>query len=102
MTMWGVVVAAGVATFAMRFVFIGLFGTFQVPPWLERGLRYIPPAVLAAITVPAVFAPGANLDLVDPFVPAAIIGGLAAWRTKSIGAAIVIGLAILWLLRWVF
>ncbi|GMQ99154.1 MAG: AzlD domain-containing protein [Acidimicrobiia bacterium] len=102
MTMWSVVVAAGVATFAMRFVFIGLFGTFQVPPWLERGLKYIAPAVLAAITVPAVFAPGASFDLANPFVPAAIIGGLAAWRTKSIGAAIVVGLATLWLLRWVF
>lgn len=101
MTMWAVVVAAGAATFAMRFVFIGLFGTFQVPPWLERGLRYIAPAVLAAITVPAIFAPGANLDVTTLFVPAAIIGGLAAWRTKSIGAAIVVGLGTLWLLRWV-
>lgn len=101
MTMWIVVVAAGIATFAMRFVFIGLFGTFEVPPWLERGLRYIAPAVLAAITVPGVFAPGANLDLVSPFVPAAVIGGLAAWRTKSIGGAIVVGLATLWLLRWI-
>jgi len=100
--MWIVVVTAGVATFAMRFVFIGLFGKIDVPPWLERGLRYIAPAVLAAIAVPAVVAPGANLDLVNPFVPAAIIGGLAAWRTSSIGAAIVVGLATLWLLRWVF
>jgi len=101
-TMWGVVVVVGVATFAMRFVFIGLFGRFQVPPWLERGLRYIAPAVLAAIVIPAVFAPGTDLDITNPFVPAAIIGGLAAWRTKSIGAAIVVGLATLWLLRWVF
>jgi len=100
-TMWIVVIAAGTATFAMRFVFLGLFGKFEVPPWLERGLKYIAPAVLAAITVPAVLAPGANLDVVSPFVPAAIIGGLAAWITKSIGAAIVVGLAALWLLRWI-
>jgi len=100
MTMWIVVLTVGIATFAMRFVFIGLFGRFEVPRWLERGLKYIAPAVLAAITVPAVLAPGTNLDLVSPFVPAAVLGGLAAWRTKSIGAAIVVGLAALWVLRW--
>jgi branched-subunit amino acid transport protein len=100
MTMWLVVIAAGIATFAIRFVFIGLFGRIKVPPALERGLRYIAPAVLAALTLPAVLAPGGALDPWNPFVPAAIIGGIAAWTTKSIGAAIVVGLPALWLLNW--
>ena len=88
MTMWAVVIAAGAATFAMRFSFIALFGRVEIPPTLERALRYVAPAVLAALTVPAVLA------------PAAIVGGLAAWRTRSIGAAIVVGLPALWLLQW--
>ena len=100
MTMWIVVIVAGIATFAMRFVFIGLFGRIEVPPTLERGLRYIAPAVLAALTLPAVLAPGGTFDPWNPFVPAAIIGGIAAWATKSIGAAIVVGLPALWLLQW--
>lgn len=102
MTAWIVVVIAGLATFGMRFVFIGLFGKIAVPPRLERGLRYIAPSVLAAITLPAVIAPGGAIDVVSPFVPAAIVGGLAAWRTKSIGASIVFGLGTLWILRWLF
>ena len=100
MTMWIVVIIAGIATFAIRFVFIGLFGRIAVPPALERSLRYIAPAVLAALTLPAVLAPGGTFDPWNPFVPAAIVGGIAAWATKSIGAAIVVGLPALWLVQW--
>lgn len=101
MSMWVVVVAAGIATFAMRFSFIALFGRVGVPAQLERALRYVAPAVLAAITLPAILAPGGTLDPWNAFVPAAIVGGLAAWWTKSIGAAIAVGLPALWLLQWV-
>ena len=100
MTMWIVVVLAGIATFAMRFSFIALFGKFEVPPQAERALKYVAPAVLAAITLPAILAPGGTFDPFNAFVPAAIVGGLAAWRTRSIGAAIVVGLPALWLLQW--
>jgi len=100
MTMWIVVIAAGVATFSIRFLFIGLFGRFAIPPTLERALRYIAPAVLAALAVPAVLAPGGMLNPWSALLPAAIVGGVAAWTTKSIGAAIVIGLPALWLLQW--
>lgn len=99
MTMWLVVILAGVATFAMRFSFIALFGRVAVPERLERALRYVAPAVLAAITLPAVFAPEGTLDVWNIFVPAAALGGLAAWRTRSIGAAIVVGLPTLWILE---
>ena len=102
MTMWIVVIAVGIATFGMRFAFIGLFGRFEVPPNLERGLRYIAPAVLAALTLPGVLAADGALDPWNVFVPAAIIGGIAAWATKSIGAAIVIGLPALWLMQSMF
>jgi branched-subunit amino acid transport protein len=100
MTMWIVVIAAGIATFAMRFSFVALFGRMGIPVPLERALRYVAPAVLAAITLPAVVAPGGTIDPWNVYVPAALIGGIAAWRTKSIGAAILVGLPALWLLEW--
>jgi branched-subunit amino acid transport protein len=56
--------------------------------------------VLAALTLPAVLSPGGAFDPWNAFVPAAIIGGIAAWATKSIGAAILVGLPALWLLQW--
>jgi len=100
MTMWLVVIAAGIATFAMRFSFIGLFGKVGIPVPLERALRYVAPAVLAAITLPAILAPDATFDPWNAFLPAALVGAVAAWRTKSIGAAIIVGLPALWLLQW--
>jgi branched-subunit amino acid transport protein len=100
MTMWVVVILAGIATFAMRFVFIALFKRIAIPPRLERGLRYVAPAVLAAITIPAFVSPDHVWDPVNPFLPAAIVGGIAAWYTKSIGAAIAFGLPALWIINW--
>ena len=101
MTAWVVVIVVGVATFAMRFVFIALFGKIGIPMWLERSLRYVAPSVLAAIAVPAVLAPNGVVALWTPLLPAAIIGALAAWLTKSIGAAIVFGMIALWILQWI-
>lgn len=100
MTMWLVVIAAGIATFTMRFSFIALFGKVEVPPAMERSLRYVAPAVLAALTVPAIVGPGGHFDPWNAFLPAALAGGLAAWRTRSIGAGIVVGLPTLWIIEW--
>lgn len=97
--MWTVVVVSGVATYAMRFSFIGLFGRISVPPAVERALKYIAPSVLAAITLPALLAPEGTFNPLNVYVPAAILGGLAAWKTRSIGAAIVVGLPSLWLFQ---
>ncbi len=99
MTAWLVVIAAGIATFAMRFSFIALFGRFSIPGTAERALRYVAPSVLAAITLPALVAPGGTFDPWNVFVPAAVLGGFAAWRTRSIGAAIVVGMPALWILQ---
>ena len=99
MTAWIVIIAAGIATFAMRFSFIALFGRFSVPAHVERALKYVAPSVLAALTLPALLAPGGTFDPWNVFVPAAVLGGLAAWRTKSIGAAIVVGMPALWILQ---
>jgi branched chain amino acid efflux pump len=102
MTTWIVVIVAGIAAFTFRFFFIALFGKISVPPFLERALKYVAPAVLAAITLPALVSRGGSFDPINPFVPAAIIGGLAAYFTKSIGAAIFVGLPALWLISWIF
>jgi branched-subunit amino acid transport protein len=100
MTMWIVVILAGIATFGMRFVFIGLFGRIGIPVTLERSLRYIAPAVLAALVLPAVLAPDGSVEPINPYLLASIVGGAAAWKTKSIGAAILVGLPALWLIQW--
>ncbi len=100
MTMWIVVVAAGLATFGIRLSFVALFGRFSVPARVEQALRYVAPAVLAALAVPGFVAPNGSIEPFNLFVPAAVLGGLAAWKTRSVAAAIAVGLPALWLFQW--
>jgi branched-subunit amino acid transport protein len=89
---WTVIVIAALGTYALRASVIVLLGRITVPSRLERSLRYVAPAVLAAIAVPAVLAPGGVVDLADARVPAAILAAVAAWRFGTVLATLVAGL----------
>jgi len=85
-SIWAVIVAAGLATFAIRLSFIHLFGRVEeVPPWLERALVYVPAAVLAALVAPD-FAPASAT--VEAALTPELLGGAAAvaaaWRTEDV------------------
>ena len=101
MTIWIILVAAGLLTYAIRLFFILLWGKIDVPTWLVRALRFVPPAVLTAIFVPELILPGGHLD-VSPGNPRLIAGVLAilvAWRTRNIALTILVGMVILILLQ---
>ena len=70
---------AGMAcvTFLIRYGLLAVSHRFQLPPRLLRSLNYLPPAVLMAIVVPAVFVDGDRLSfgLGNPRV----VGALAAF-----------------------
>ena len=51
-TLWLTILGVGVVTFALRLSFIALLGRVEVPPFLERALRFVPAAVLTAVVVP--------------------------------------------------
>ena len=57
---WVVVLALGLATYAMRFSFLGFLGNRALPGWLQRSLRYTAVAVLPALVAPAVLWPPAT------------------------------------------
>ncbi|MER2516800.1 MAG: AzlD domain-containing protein, partial [Candidatus Accumulibacter phosphatis] len=46
---WSMIIGIGVATFLIRFAPIALLARLELPAWLTRALRYVPPAVMAAI-----------------------------------------------------
>lgn len=99
-TLWGIVVAVGVITLALRLSFILLFGRVDdIPPRVERTLDMVPAAVLAALVVPAVVSLDADLALVaEPAkVVAAVVAAAVAWRTEDVLATIAVGMAVLWL-----
>jgi branched-subunit amino acid transport protein len=99
--MWGAVIAIGVGTYLTRLSFIGAFGERAMPAWLERPLRYVAPAVLGAIVLPAVVMPEGVADLLpatNPRFLAAVVAGAVAVRWRNVSLVIAVGMASLWLL----
>lgn len=98
---WTAIVLAAVGTFAMRASFLAAANRLTtLPPRVERLLRQIPPAALAALVVPAFVRPGDAIDLLQPQLPAGILAGLVAWRTRNVALTLVVGLGSLLVFRW--
>lgn len=96
--LWTIFVAMGVVTLALRASFLVLQDRFELPSGLRRALTYVPPAILAAIVAPALFAPGpTSIGPVDARLPAALVATIVAWRTRSVLATLTVGMATLWL-----
>lgn len=66
---------------------------------IERRLRYLPPALFAALIVPSLLAPAGTLQG-GIRLWAGLLGLAVGWRTRSIPATIVAGLGTFALLRW--
>lgn len=99
---WLVIIVLGIGTFLIRYSFIGMVGSKQLPAWAMRLLRYVPVAVMPAIIAPLVVWPHATGGSVDParLVAAVAALAIAAW-TRNVLGAIVGGMAVLYLALWI-
>ena len=104
LSIWLLFLAVGLGTFALRFLFIYLFGRIEMPGWLPRVLRFVPAAALAALVFPALTHPAGHLDLsIHNFRLLAGLGGaLVAWRTRNVLFTILAGMMLLWILEAAF
>jgi len=102
MKLWIILLAAGLLTYAMRLSFILLWGKVDVPVWLQRALRFVPPAVLTAIFIPELLLPAGKLDLSlgNARLIAGALASLAAWRTRNIVLTILVGMGALLLIQY--
>ncbi|MGE5549389.1 MAG: AzlD domain-containing protein [Bacteroidota bacterium] len=93
---------AGLVTFLTRLSFIALLGRVETPPLLARALRFVPPAVLAAIIFPELIIHGGRLDptLGNMRLIAGSLAAVVAWRTRNVLLTIAVGMAALWALQW--
>lgn len=103
MKIWWIMLGAGVLTYLTRLSFIFLLGRLNVPPWVPRALRFVPPAVLSAIIFPELLL--SNGELALSFSNNRLLAGavaiIVAWRTRSVLWTIVSGMSALLLLqRW--
>ncbi len=90
---------AGMAavTFGVRYPVLVLVGKIPLPDSVFRALRYVPPAVLTAIIVPAVLMPEGTVDVspTNAYLVAGIASALVAWRSKSLLLTIIIGMVVM-------
>lgn len=96
----GVLLAATLLTRGSFLLF--LHGT-GLPPTLQRSLRFIPPAIFAALVMPELLM--ADGSLIASPLHDKLIAGLVAigvgWRTRSAFAPIVAGMLALHAVRWI-
>lgn len=95
-TAWWTIVLASLGTFVLRASFLVVADRLvDLPPLTQRILRQIPPAVLAALVVPALLRPEGTLDLWQPRLLAGVVAALVSWRTRNVGLTLVVGMAVL-------
>ncbi len=97
---WLAVVLAGAGTYAMRASFLAFARRLvDLPPLAERVLRQIPPAVLAALVVPALVRPDGAVDPWSAELAAGVLAAAVSWRTRSVTATLAVGMVVLVALR---
>lgn len=98
---WIVMLALGTLTFAIRLSFVLLFGNWQPPEVVKKGLHYVPVAVLTAIFLPELLLQDGAFSFSpdNPRLIAGFLAIIAAWRTKNALWTIALGMVVFWLLR---
>jgi branched-subunit amino acid transport protein len=97
---WAAILLAGAGTYLMRGSFLfAAHRLAEVPEVVQRVLRQIPAAALAALVVPALLRPEGELDLWQPHLAAGLLAAVICWRTGSVALTLVVGMTALGLLQ---
>jgi|tagenome__1003787_1003787.scaffolds.fasta_scaffold20936691_2 branched-subunit amino acid transport protein len=94
---WLILLGVGVGTYVLRVAFL-VTADRVAPAKVTKALAYVGPAVLAAIAVPALFAPRGAISVAET-VPS-LVAGLAAWllwrRTQLVAVSLLGALGVWW------
>jgi branched-subunit amino acid transport protein len=101
--LWLTVIGMGVATYAIRLSMLVFVHHSALPPLFRDALRYVTPAVLTAIILPAVLFVGDN-DTFDAGpgnerLLAAVLAAAVARLTANVWLTIGAGMCALWALE---
>ena len=94
MSFWLTVAGMVAVTFGSRYA--GLVRRTELPDFWVRFLHFVPIAVFASLVTP--YLEG-GLGEQGIRIAAAIAAAFSAWRTRQLWVAIVVGMAVFWLLR---
>lgn len=96
-----VIAGMGVVTYMPRWLPLFFLSQRQMPQWLVEWLDMIPVAILCALIFPDLFISGQarHFELFQAKSLAALPTLLFALTTRSLGATVVLGMLLYWLLE---
>jgi branched-subunit amino acid transport protein len=99
----GLILGMFIITFGIRFVMFACAGKITFPNWLEMALKFVPPAVLTAIIVPALVMPQGhiNISFHNSYLVAGIASIIIALKTKNLLKTICLGMTFFLILKYV-
>ncbi|HZZ94819.1 MAG TPA: AzlD domain-containing protein [Usitatibacter sp.] len=102
MSTWIAIAAVSLVTFALRAAFIVLADPQRFPHGFRQALKFVPPAVLAAIVALGLGVADGRVDLSahNERLGAGLVAIVATMFLRSTIGAVAIGMAALWSLQW--
>lgn len=97
MTLWSVMLACGIVTFAIRYSFIAAEGHFQPAEWFRRLLPFVPIAALTALTTPELILIAGQFDWLNPRLWGGFVAIAVAARWGRPVPTIASGFAVFWM-----
>jgi branched-subunit amino acid transport protein len=100
---WAVVLTAGLLTYALRASFIFAYDRIGgLPDDFERGLEFVPAAVLAGLVLPSLLLRDGGLAVSagNTKLVSGVVAFGTAWVTENTLATIAAGMAVFWTLRF--
>jgi branched-subunit amino acid transport protein len=94
-------VGMGLVTYLPRLLPAWFLRGRKLPPFLEAWLKYVPVAVLAALLLPSLLVDGGHFNLAwdNLYLWAALPAGVTAWKTRSMFATVLVGMAVVAIVR---
>lgn len=97
------IVGAAAATYLTRFPLMLLSGKKEIPGWLVNYMKFIAPAVLTSLIVPAILIKEGRLELSlsNNYIIAAIITAVVSCFSKNMLISLVAGICTVGILTYI-
>ena len=88
-------------TFGVRYPVLALVGRYNLPVSVKRALRFVPVAVLSALSAPMVLIQNSewHISFTNAQLIASIVAIIIAWKTRHLLLTIVTGMMVFTVLR---
>ncbi|NMB55270.1 MAG: AzlD domain-containing protein [Leptolinea sp.] len=99
--LWLILILGGLGTYLLRLSFILIFQHVQLPAYMDRILRLVPPAVFSAMVLPELLVRDGSIQftITNLRLVAGLLATVIALKTRSVLATIASGMVILWILQ---